>query len=1406
MNNPIATYRLQFHKEFTFKDLGKLIPYLKKLGVGTIYASPVFKSTAGSMHGYDGVNPNKIDPEIGSLDELKEISSRLKQDEIGWLQDIVPNHMAFHSENPWLMDVLEKGTKSVYAGFFDIAWNSRLFQGKLMVPFLGSDLEDVIGNGKVTVEYASDRLMLKYEQSLFPLSPATYLTIFNAEPVSENQAISQIVAQLNEAREIEESVSFAQRWNEILLQLKSLLQDAELKSWFEDKLSAINDDKEKLAEIIDKQTYALCHWQKTEQQINFRRFFTVNGLICLNIQNEEVFHKYHQLTKTLIDEGIFQGIRIDHIDGLYDPDLYLNQVREFAGDDTYVVVEKILGKEEEMPEEWPVEGTTGYEFLAWVNNLLTNTQAETSFSDFYKELIGEQESAKNQLLEKKAYILYEQMGGELENLYQLFLELNLANNELAEQLGKDNIKNAIGEFLIHCPVYRYYGDNLPFNETVKSNLQKIFDEVKKFHPELSEGIDLLENIFFVKSAAGDEEFNKSLLEFYHRCMQFTGPIMAKGGEDTLMYTYERFIGHNDVGDSPESFGLSPKDFHEKMRLRKKNWPLSLNATSTHDTKRGEDVRARLNVLTDIGEDWFANVRSWKALNESLKSSAPDINDEYFIYQNLIGAYPMPDRDDDDFGNRFEEYLQKALREAKTNTNYTEPNEAYETAVKNFSRELLNKKNPFWEKFAAFHKEIADFGIVNSLSQLLLKFTCPGIPDVYQGCELWDFSLVDPDNRRPVDYCKRQQFLDDFHKYDDQGRLLEKLWENRYDGEIKLWLTHQLFGLRKSHEILFSDGDYVPLKIEGIHKDKVFAFARSYKQTVIVVAIPLHAAVICKEQNTDFFGIDWGNTRVILPAGLNAGWDNILTGNSEEFQDKISAADLFKTFPVALIQGTKVDNERSAGILMHISSLASPFGIGDLGPEAYSFADFLNRSNQKIWQLLPINPTEAAQGNSPYSALSSRAGNPTLISPELLEKEGLLTDVVLSNYFLPQDGKTNYAKSEDIKFDLLRKAYTVFNEINDSFSISEFEKFSEKNDSWLDDFSLYMVIRDQHDGKPWTEWEDKYKLRNTADLEKVRTEEADEIRFVKWIQYIFDKQWKALRHYCNEREIKFLGDLPFYVSYNSSDVWAHRDLFLLDEHGKITGVAGVPPDAFSATGQLWGMPVFDWEAHKKQKYQWWIERLAKNIELFDLVRLDHFRAFADYWVVPGDEDTAENGEWKLGPDLEFFEVIKNALGSLPFIAEDLGESSPAVSVLRDKLEFPGMKVLQFAFEENMPQSDYIPHRYEPNFVVYTGTHDNNTTRGWFRQVIDDETKSRLEDYVGRKLDEENIYWVMARLAYSSVAKTAILPIQDVLNLDETCKMNSPGSSDDNWEWRLRPGQLKKENEDFLKHLTILFDRN
>ncbi|MFC7000011.1 malto-oligosyltrehalose synthase [Rufibacter roseus] len=1409
MHNPVATYRLQFHKEFSFADFERIIPYLQKLGVSTIYASPILAATPGSTHGYDGVNPHRINPEIGTEEQLKELTAFLKENGISWLQDIVPNHMAFHPNNPFLTDVLEKGPLSLYYNFFDIGWTSSLYQGRVMVPFLGSKLEDVVQKGELKLAFdpTQQRLVFRYYDSAYPLNPKSYETILRGEG-EPSQAVDQLLNKLGEVHRDEDPKGFFLKWEEFRQQLTSLMKGSSVGAEVEKNLEAFNGNPEKLLKLAEQQIYQLCHWQETDYQINFRRFFTVNGLICLNIQDPEVFQIYHQYIKQLQDEGVFQGLRIDHVDGLYDPTGYLQQLRELAGEETYIAVEKILEPGEQMPKQWPIQGNTGYDFLSYVNNLFTYKPGEEAFNQLYHQLVGEGAAVHDQIHEKKAFILNENMAGELENLYQLFLEQRLVDEEVLSSVPSEQLKAAIGEFLVQCPVYRYYGNQMPLDGEEAEAVQNIFNSIRESKPDLTGPVEILERAILGAAPEGEDgTYLQRSQRFYQRLMQFSGPIMAKGVEDTIMYTYNRFVGHNEVGDSPEAFGVSPQEFHQIMQDRQQNWPLSMNGTSTHDTKRGEDVRARLNVLTELADDWATAVQEWREMNADLKqNNLPDVNDEYLIYQTLLGAYPMPGQDEDDFENRVQEYLQKALREAKVNSNWTSPNEEYEAATKAFTVKLLDKSRPFWSSFEKFRAKTTDFGIVNSLSQVLLKFTAPGVPDVYQGTELWDFSLVDPDNRRPVDYEKRQAWLEEMDSYDlnKQENLWEELWENRYDARIKLYLTRTLFTERKNKADLFAKGTYLPLEVEGEHKEHVLAFARKYLHTWYVVAVPLHLAALAKQQGVDKPGdIDWKDTKVIIPQEAPKEWQDMLIRSTGNYAHELRVADLFGIFPLAMLK-LEAQNERGAGILLHITSLPSDFGIGDMGPEARKFADFLAASNQKFWQLLPLNPIEAGQGYSPYSSISSRAGNPLLISPVALAKEGLLPENELSNYHLPQTGSVDYDQAQKVKDELLEKAWQNFKSGDFPTLQQQFIDYCGTEAGWLHDFALYVLLKAQNGGSAWFQWPDEYKQRDAAALEQLAQENAEAVEKTKWVQFIFNKQWKRLRTYCNNRGIQMFGDMPFYISYDSVDVWGNREIFAVDEDGKMTGVAGVPPDAFSDEGQLWGMPVFKWDVLKEQDYGWWMGRLRKNMELFDIVRLDHFRAFADYWEVPADAETAKNGEWKLGPGADFFTFAEKELGSLPFIAEDLGEINDLVLKLRDDFNLPGMKILQFAWGNEMPQNHYIPHNYIRNSIAYTGTHDNNTTLGWYRQEGKPHHQ-QIEHYVGRQLGEQDIWWVMARLAYASVAKTAILPMQDVLGIDEQGRMNTPGTNQGNWGWRLMPGQITKQTENQLKEWTWLYNR-
>ena len=1399
MNNPIATYRIQFHKNFTLTDLEATVPYLKKLSIGTIYASPVFEATPGSTHGYDTLDTHRINPEIGTEEQLILLHKKLKTQGFKWLQDIVVNHMAFDTRNPWIMNLLEKVDRSPYATYFDVNWKNPLHDGKLMVPFLGKTLQQVIDDNELTLTLNDGRLTFNYYDAVYPLKLESYDTVFTG---IQNSDISKILADLKDIECENDAVKFRERSEKFRERFKRITCKKKLNETIKNVLAQVNINKEKVKEIANDQHYRLCHWQETDKQINFRRFFTVNGLICLNIQAPDVLENHHSFIRSMVEQRHWQGLRVDHIDGLYDPTAYLQRLREMTGGDTYLVVEKILKPGESMPSYWNIQGSTGYDFLSLVNNLFTNKKAEAVFTDYYKQLVKDERSIHQQIHDKKAHILKENMQGELNNLYQHLIQLKLL--EEGAVADEETIKNAIGEFLIQCPVYRYYANLFPLVNEEADAIADILNCVKESKPNLSAGVEILQDIFLNKPNNADEDYKAKALRFYQRCMQFTGPLMAKGVEDTLMYTYNRFIGHNEVGDSPDAFGMSAEAFHYAMAERQQHWPLSLNSTSTHDTKRGEDVRARLNVLTEMGDEWVAIVENWRELTKDFKEeNAPDVNDEYLVYQNIAGAYPMPGQDEDNFKERIQAYIQKALREAKTHSNWTTPNEQYESATKSFALKFLNPKNPAWKSFVELQEKIVDFGIINSLGQLLLKFTCPGTPDVYQGTELWDLSLVDPDNRRSVDYKKRMKWLDEIHHMEQGGNLLQELWDDRYTGKIKLWLTATLFAERKRRPDVFAKGKYIPLTITGEHKDHAFAFARQHHNNWYVVVVPLHLYTLCKHQEKNWNELDWGNTTVIFPGNVPADWQNVVYHTSGKTSAGILVQDLFTKLPFAFLQLYKT-NERGAGILQHISSLASPFGIGDLGPEAKSFADFLMRGRQKYWQLLPLNPTEQGQGYSPYSALSGMAGNPLLISPEMLVWDGLLSHEFLQPFIQPQEGKTNYEAAENVKAEIFEQAYQNYREQKPTHLQKEFDDFCHSEANWLDDFALFVVLKKHHGGKAWYQWEAQYIMRNAEALNKIMNHEYYEYSKIKWLQFIFFRQWKKLKKYCNKRGIQFIGDMPFYVSYDSSDVWAHKHLFAIDDEGKMTGVAGVPPDAFSDDGQLWGMPIFKWDVLKETGYEWWIERLRKNIDMCDLVRLDHFRAFADYWEVPATDTTAKNGSWKKGPGADFFTAIKKAIGHLPFIAEDLGEINDAVLQLRDEFKLPGMKILQFAFSENMAQSDHIPHNYESNFIAYTGTHDNNTIRGWYRE-INDESKERLNQYTGRNLQEDDIPWVMARMVYGSVARIAILPLQDLLGLDEIARMNMPGTAYNNWAWRLLPDQITEDAEQQLKDMTWLFDR-
>ena len=1391
MYNPVSTYTVQLNGAFGFKELEQIMDYLSGLGIGTFYASPVFSSVKGSMHGYDSVDPTMINPEIGTVEELQNLSKRFHERGIGWLQDIVPNHMAYSTDNRWLMDVLEKGKSSAYHHFFDTYPGERLIG-----PFLGKDTEQAIQDGELTLALKNKKFYLQYFDSYYPLRVRSYATVFSQcrhQPDTLATWVSQLRADSNEAHA-----------DALSQQLNTLLADAEIVSLSEECLGLVNEKKDTLLQIANEQHYELVHWQEANSRLNYRRFFTINGLISLNIQNDSVFGTYHKFTDALLKQGAFNGLRIDHIDGLYDPTEYLQRLRQLTGEDCYIVVEKILEPGEALAKDWPIQGSTGYDFLGLVNQLLTNGKAKKKFEQFYLELTGDDTSPKTQLHRKKSYILYRQMAADLNHLVREFYESGLIPAEqLKEQ--EQQFKETLATLLIYCPVYRYYPSSMPLKENDAAALQSMLREIKKDKPWLLPSVHLLRDLWLTIPPTFSSEDHKKALHLYRRCMQYSGPLMAKGKEDTLMYTYCRFMGHNEVGDGVERFGISIDDFHKAMMARRLHQPHALNATSTHDTKMGEDVRARLAVLTDLADEWLKAAGRWLKTGDA--SSAPDANERYFLLQVILGAHPMPGESTKSFKERLKEYIPKALREAKIHSEWTRPDTDYESQTAAFATELLSDNSPIYHQQRKFLNKITDFGIVNSLAQLLLKCTCPGVPDIYQGTELWDLSLVDPDNHRPVDYEKRIGLLDFINrKKDSPEDLMNRLWADRYSGGIKLWMLHKLLEVRRQHKELFFEGDYIPLRVKGKHRHHIIAFARYYSREWLLVITALHVAELCDQQKCGMEEIDWADTHVALPSEAPRDFQNLWTGEKGFLTDDLQVSQLFTHLPMALVKLAAPPNERKAGILLAVSSLPSGYGIGDLGPGARKFADFLKRSQQRIWQMLPLNPVEAANGYSPYSSISSMACNSLFISPDDLIQDGLLFEKDVKPFQVPADKRVDYEWAETGKNILLDVAYERFEKQAGQFMYlhRNFEEYCKEHEEWLNDFAQFSTLKN-HFKTTWNLWPGVYRYRDETALKQWELEHTDEIRKIKWREYMFQVQWQRLRGYCRIRGIELLGDLPFYVNYDSADVWAHPKLFVLDEQFGIKAVAGVPPDYFSEGGQLWGMPTFNWEELKQCNYGWWIRRLKRNLELFDNIRLDHFRAFDAYWEVSAGDKDARGGTWKAGPGKAFFELVKKELGRLPFVAEDLGDNMNAVYRLRDAVGLPGMKVLQFAFGEQSGRSVDIPHNYDKNYLVYTGTHDNNTTKGWYAEETTADDRRRIEQYFDTKITGKNIHTILSRAGYASIANTVILPMQDVLGLDAFFRMNKPGVADGNWTWSLVSEQLGPALERQLRKWVQLYNR-
>ncbi|WP_187264106.1 malto-oligosyltrehalose synthase [Pontibacter beigongshangensis] len=902
---PTATYRLQVSPSFTLKDVRTTIPYLHELGISTLYAAPFFKAKTGSEHGYDVAEAEQIGSKIGTLEEFEDIAKELQKRGMGWLQDIVPNHMAYHPENKWLMDVLEKGQKSYYINFFDVDFAHPDFDGKLMVPFLGDTLESVLKEQQLKLSFSESGFGINYFDSCYPASLSVYEPLL--QQIAAEAGSAAETAGLNHKLEHLQQISSSDKidmalWQQVLLDLHQTIEQHEPLRLSRDKIiGIINDSPEAFQELLQQQFYTLCHWQATEQRINYRRFFTVNDLICLRMEQQEVFDKYHEFIRRLHDMNLVQGLRVDHVDGLFDPDTYLERLRELAGDDVYLVVEKILEGHENLPEDWPIQGNSGYDFLAWISNLFTDPTGEKKLTSLYSRLVPSAATDYEKLVfEKKMFILKNQMPGELENLLRYLQQHQLLTSDFEEAQWR----NALGVLLASFPVYRIYARAFPLSELAIEVIDKAFAEALHRAPDTEPQLRHLRTLF-QPDEQEPEDVLKHKLYFVMRSQQYTGPLAAKGVEDTTFYNYNRIISLNEVGNSPDVFNIRPNEFHKLMKYKLKSYPHSLNATATHDTKRGEGARMRLNVLSELPDEWEGQVQVWlEMIQQHIKKGYPKRNDIYFLLQTLLGVLPVDGAVDESTVERVQEYLIKAFREAKVNTNWSEPNEEYEEAVKELVEHLLLKDENFMQAFRPFFLKLAHYGWIYSLCQTLLKITCPGVPDIYQGCELWDFSLVDPDNRRPVDYEQRQQYLQEMKAQEQQNSdgLLADLLANPANARVKLYLLYKALNVRRDLHDLFSFGDYQPLNVTGKHKTHVLAFARRHEGQWCIVVVPrLLVPVITKEQLP--LGQVWEDTTLVLPPDAPLEWQQIFSQEHLTLQQEIPVAVLLDKFPVALLTAT-----------------------------------------------------------------------------------------------------------------------------------------------------------------------------------------------------------------------------------------------------------------------------------------------------------------------------------------------------------------------------------------------------------------------------------------------------------------------------------------------------------------------
>lgn len=968
---PQATYRVQMHADFTFADAQKILPYLHELGISDLYTSPIFEARPGSQHGYDVARHDRLNPELGGEAGFNNLSSALRDADMGLLLDIVPNHMGVGNDSAWWQDVLENGRASEHANFFDIDWDplKQDMRGKLLLPILGNQYGEELEDKKIQLGFEDGRARIHYYDHSFPVAPRMLPMLFPEGDDAKNHVPEWFRDLMKELTHIPPhdttDPNLAAQRREQLKDLRPRLRSALLAPEMQpilkraaDDINGIQGDPksfDQLHSLLELQPYRLAYWRVSSEEINYRRFFDVNDLVGLRMEDPSAFAQTHCLVRKLLAKGQVTGLRIDHCDGMFNPRQYLIRLQllyiasQCSGEtatgplspagielfirDTlrhydwslsegplYTVVEKILEPREALPREWPVRGTSGYDFLHLANHVFIQPQNESRFTTFYAKVLGRQVEPDELIYHSKVQVMRTSLSSEVYVLTNLLNHI-ASGDRKARDFTESILDTVIRETIAYFPVYRtYIDDRGQYTERDITFIAQAIWRAKYRNPNVDgSAFEFLQNTLLL-GEKNDERY-QSRLYFALKFQQLTGPVMAKGVEDTAFYVYTRFLSSNEVGSSMKSFGISTDLFHATNQDRLQRSPDSMLGTSTHDTKRSEDVRNRLNVLSEMPTQWSSIVRRWMRMNARHKVKladgrmAPDANEEYLIYQTIVGAWPwqmetLEDRNQ--FLERLKQYCAKAFSEAKVNLSWINPNPAYLDAVNSFLSAILVpqgriRETRFVETLNAFLPTLQMFGAINSLSQLLLKIASPGVPDFYQGTDLWDLSLVDPDNRRPVDYTRREQILADLRAKDaseGSATLCAELLNTLSDGRIKLWTMHRALTIRRDLHPLFREGDYIPLNIELEKQLHAIAFLRQDRitKTSVLVVVPRFACSLMQAKPHLPLADGWGKAMLSLPDQTPAIFKNEFTGE-EIHADKagrLNLRDIFAEFPVAML--------------------------------------------------------------------------------------------------------------------------------------------------------------------------------------------------------------------------------------------------------------------------------------------------------------------------------------------------------------------------------------------------------------------------------------------------------------------------------------------------------------------------